>query len=69
MVHTDYPFSIGLLKAKGCDVSVYGNPGGGTLVGSLEAVKDAQKLDYSMLGLAGVCSSRTSNPTDTFLQS
>jgi hypothetical protein len=66
MVHTDYPFSIGLLKEKGCDVKVYGNPGGGTLVGSLEAVKDAQKLDYSRLGLAGVCSSRTSATTTSW---
>ena len=60
MVHPDYPYSIGLLKAGGCRVYVSGNPGGGTLVGSLEAVKDAQKLDYSHLDLAGVCSSRTS---------
>jgi hypothetical protein len=57
MLHTDYPYSIGLLKARGCDISTDGNPGGGTLVGSMEAVKDAWKLDYSGLGLRGVCSS------------
>ena len=48
----EYPLSIGLLKAGGCNVNVTANPEA-TLVGDIATVQEATKLDYSYLNLEG----------------
>eukprot|EP00935_MAST-01C_sp_MAST-1C-sp1_P001706 g1706.t1 len=55
---SDYPFSIGLLKANGCYVDTDGNPGGGTLVGPSKE-GDSRKCTKCGRGFLTFCGSET----------